>query len=238
MPKQFIRAMKSVSQKKTNRLFQSLIAVSLMIHIFVFIHVAELYHSRTLSFIEISLEDLSKPFSREIPRPRMRPKNMEKPRDMEKLEIKKQVMPPFKTIRISPVDAGTSAGITENISVSNLLSGSGLDLAGWDPNAMADMKEILTRKDYYDLVKLRIESHKKYPQMAKMRRAEGSVTVQFVISLDGKISAMKVVNTSRKKVLDEAAIEAVQDAAPFSKPPLKFFSEPIAVEVVIVFEIT
>ncbi len=232
--------MESVSNKKNkpNWLFRSLIGVSVVIHAFVFMHIAGIYHSSALSFIELTMEDLSKPFSRNIPRPRLKPKDIKKPREMQKIEIKKRVMPSFKPIKVARVDNNISNGIAENISSSDLLGGSGLDLAGWDPNAMAGLKEILTRKDYLELIQLRIESHKKYPKMAKMKRIEGRTSVQFTIALNGTISGLSIVTGSRNKSLDDAALAAVEDSSPFPRPPLKLFSGPIPLEITIVFETT
>jgi len=232
--------MEFVSNTKNNPnwLLRSLIGISVIIHAFIFMHLAGIYHSHALSFIELTLEDISKPFTRDIPRPRLRPKDMKKPREVKKIEIKKRRMPSFKPIKVDRMDNNFSSGIGENIVSSDLLEGSGLDLAGWDPNAMAGMKEILTRKDYFELVQLRIESHKVYPKMAKMNRIEGRTTVQFKIALDGTISGLGIVTGSRNKALDDAAIAAVEDSSPFPRPPLKLFGGPIPLEITIVFETT
>ena len=237
--KQIIHSVKSASKskRKTNRLLHSLIGVSLAIHLIIFMHIAGIYNSSALSFIELTLEDISKPFSRNIPRPRLRPKPIEKPREVKKLEIQKRVMPQFKPIKIDNVDKNFSSGVTESIRASDLLNGSGLDLAGWDPGAMEGLKEILTQKDYYDLIQLRIESYKEYPQMARMKRIEGRTTVEFVIGLDGSISELEIVKSSRKKALDKAAISAVRKASPFPRPPSNLFKGSIPMELTIVFEI-
>lgn len=223
--------------KKSNRLFHVLIGVSVVIHIFIFMHVAGFYDSRTLSFIEMTLEDISKPFFRDIPRPRLKPKDVPKTRDVKKLEVSKRVMPQFKPVKVAPV-AGIASGVGESISASGLLDGAGLDMAGWDPDAMAGMKELLTRKDYFDLVQLRIESNKEYPPMAKAQRIEGRTTVEFTISLSGAVSGLKVVTGSRNRTLDEAALKAVENSSPFPRPPLKLFSGPITIEIAVVFETT
>jgi len=46
------------------------------------------------------------------------------------------------------------------------------------------------------------------------------------------------VKTSRYKVLDIAALKAVKDAAPFPKPPSRFFKGEIPLELTVVFELT
>jgi TonB family protein len=58
-----------------------------------------------------------------------------------------------------------------------------------------------------------------------------------VISANGSVSALKVVSGSGDKDLDQAAILAVQKAAPFSSPPEKFFNGPVRVKVQIMFEL-
>ena len=225
------------NKNRPNRLFQSLIGISLVIHFFIFLYVAGFYDTKAFTYLEMTLEDISKPFGRDIPRPRFRPKDTPKPRDIKKLEIKKQVMPRFKPIQVAAVNNAAS-GISEQVSNAGLMDGAGLDLAGWDPGAMAGMKEILTRKDYFDLIQLRIESNKEYPKMAKLKRIEGRTTVEFTISLNGRVSNVKVVNTSRNRSLDDAALDAVQKSSPFPKPPQKLFSGPITIEVAVVFETT
>lgn len=223
---------------RPNWLLRGLIGVSLVIHIIIFMHVSGFYRTSALSFIEMTLDDISKPFSRDIPRPRLKQKPEEKPRDVKKLEIKKQIMPQFAPIKLDNLDKNISSGAVESINASDIVKGSALDLAGWDPGAMQGLKEIVTKKDYYDLIQLRIESNKKYPEMAKAQRIEGRTTVSFTIALDGSISGLSIVTGSRDKSLDEAAVKAVEKASPFPRPPLKLFSGPIPIEVTVVFETT
>ena len=225
-------------EKNANWLLRGLIGISLVVHIIIFMHVAGFYQTSALSFIEMTLDDISKPFSRDIPRPRIKQKPVEKPRDVKKLEIQKRVMPQFAPIKLDNVDKNLSSGAVESIGASEILKGAGLDLAGWDPGAMQGLKEIVTKKDYYDLIQLRIESNKQYPQMAKAQRIEGRTTVSFTIALDGSISKLAVVTGSRDKSLDEAAVKAVEKASPFPRPPLKLFSGPISIEITVVFETT
>ena len=58
---------------KPNWLFRGLIIISLLVHMVLFMHIAKLYHPRTLSYLELTMRSVVKPFVREIPRPRTRP---------------------------------------------------------------------------------------------------------------------------------------------------------------------
>jgi len=66
---------------------------------------------------------------------------------------------------------------------------------------------------------------------------EGLVTVEFMIGVDGLISGLIVVRSSGFASLDNAAILAVNNAAPFSQPPEKYFKQQVRVKVPIAFEL-
>jgi TonB family protein len=90
---------------------------------------------------------------------------------------------------------------------------------------------------YLHRIVQRIEAKKHYPFRARTRRIEGRTTVVFRISPQGGLLASRIVNHSGHAILDRAAIQAVSDAAPFPKPPQRFRSKPLALEVVLVFSL-
>ncbi|MFH2044375.1 MAG: energy transducer TonB [Pseudomonadota bacterium] len=225
-------------KKNANWLLRGLIGISLGVHLIAVLHVSGLYKSSMISFIELSMEDISKSVSRDIPRPRHKPKPVSVPKEIQKLKIQTRVMPSFKPIKIDNINNNYSSKMTEQISASGILKGSALDLAALDPGVSDGLKDVITKKDYFDLVQLRIESKKEYPRIAKMNRIEGRSTVEFVVGLDGSISGLSIVGTSRDRTLDNAVIEAVKKASPFPRPPLRLFSGPIPIEITVVFEIT
>ena len=110
-------------------------------------------------------------------------------------------------------------------------------LAQWDPD-MTPFVEYETAAGYLEMVKLRIEREKKYPEGAKTRQIEGRITVRFVITSDGNIKGVEITKKSRHNVLNQAALAAVKKAAPFQKPPPRFFKGDVALTVTIVFELT
>ena len=58
---------------KPDWLFRGLIIFSLLVHGVLFMHIAGLYRPRPMSFLELTMRSMAKPFAREIPRPRIRP---------------------------------------------------------------------------------------------------------------------------------------------------------------------
>ena len=223
--------MKSVSKTKPNWLLRGLVGVSFCIHLVIFMHIAGIYRSNALTYIELTLHDMSKPPARSIPRPRQRPK-APPPMDVKKLKITQRQIPAFKPIKMEPAEKDLPDSIVEGISTPDIAATSGLNIADWSPEGLE------TSSSYLEMVRLKIEQHKSYPDMAKVRQIEGSVTIRFVITPEGGVQEAQVVKTSRHKILDTAALNAVRAAAPFPKPPRRFFKGEIPLELTIVFELT
>ena len=60
-----------------------------------------------------------------------------------------------------------------------------------------------------------------YPDVARRMGWQGKVVLSFVITAKGAVKSFQVVQSSGFKMLDGQAIETVQDAAPFPKPPVE-----------------
>ena len=90
---------------------------------------------------------------------------------------------------------------------------------------------------YLMMVRSKIEQHKIYPRWASLRQIQGTVVIHFIITLEGIIKGVDVVQSSGSPVLDQAGLKAVKDASPFSKPPVEFFQTAVSIEVPIVFEL-
>ena len=90
---------------------------------------------------------------------------------------------------------------------------------------------------YLQMVRSKIEQHKIYPRQASLRQIQGTVIIHFIITLEGIIKGVDVVQSSGSPVLDQAGLKAVKDASPFPKPPVEFFQTAVSIEVPIVFEL-
>jgi protein TonB len=222
-----------VAEKKTNsnHLLQGLICVSLCIHALVFMHVSGIYRSHAVSYIELTLQDVSKPFTRSIPRPRIRKQNP-KITDMKKLKIQNQHIP---KLNIEPVDTRFTNTLMQDIGTPDISDTVGLGMADWNPTGEISFT---TPSDYYEMVRLKIERCKKYPDSARSHHMEGRTKVRFVITPDGQLSSVEIVKGARHGILNTAAMNAVKAAAPFPRPPVNLFKGPLHVEITIVFELT
>jgi len=69
-----------------------------------------------------------------------------------------------------------------------------------------------------DLLWNRIEELKHYPTVARLNNWEGKVVLKFVVTADGTVENLEVVESSGHAVLDEAAMDTIRRASPL---PLK-----------------
>lgn len=227
-----------MSKNKPNRLLWALIGVSLAVHIVVLVHISDLHHSKALTYVELTLRNVSGPSPRSIPRPRLRPKAPRR-QALNELKITKPAMPQFKPIQIEPVDKDLPDSLVEGFSMPEAPSTPGVDIANWTPGELAEVSaDYESSNSYLQMVRLRIERHKSYPETAKNRQIEGEVTITFTITPEGDVGSVEVVKTSGHRALDVAALRAVQDAAPFPKPPRRIFRGHVHVNLSIVFELT
>jgi len=215
----------SDNKRKPNRLMAIMIAVSLALHALIFLHVAGIYRSRALSYIELTLQDISKPAGRAIPRPRA---HNTAPR-VEK--VNQRQLPAMQSP--VPVMNALNQNVAESLAAD--IGTPAVPLSGWDTEGAP---VFATSADYFDLVRMKIESRKQYPPEAREKQVQGRVLVRFVITNDGHLSSLEIVKSSRHDVLDQAALAAVRNAAPFPRPPTDMFKEQLRVELTILFELT
>ncbi|MBW1689398.1 MAG: energy transducer TonB [Deltaproteobacteria bacterium] len=155
------------------------------------------------------------------------------------MEVKKNPMPHFKPIKVDPAEREFPDSLIERISMPDIPQDLGLNITEWSPpEELVVESEYVTPNSYMEIVRLMIEKHKRYPNTARIRQIEGSVTIRFVITSEGNVRQTKVVKTSRYRVLDTAALKAVNDAAPFPKPPSQIYKGDLTLEIDIVFELT
>ncbi len=235
LKKNFKFKVKSQSKRSPNRLLYGLLCVSFVIHLVLFMHISGLYSSSSFAYIELTLQNISKAPTRSIPRPRHRPKPPDQPQEIKDLRVTRLV-PRLKPISIEPVEEDLPDSLVEGISMPEIPDVSSPDISEWSPDQSA--YDYTTADSYLEMVRLKIERHKRYPENARIRQIEGSVTVRFVIISGGDIRSAEIVKTSGNKALDRAALTAVKDAVPFPRAPASLFKGDIPLELTIVFELT
>ncbi len=92
-------------------------------------------------------------------------------------------------------------------------------------------------RGYSRSIQRKIAARKKYPRKAKRRGEEGQVIVQFILLKSGRIKNLSLVSATPYAELNEAALEAVRRAAPFSSFPDEIGEEFLELELPFRFEI-
>lgn len=116
------------------------------------------------------------------------------------------------------IHSAENAGGSEHTVSSLHENGSELNVAVGE-NKRATSADMLS--DYKKYLKASIECAKQYPLIARRRGEEGRVGVVFELDRFGRLLTSKIEMSSGIAVLDEAAIRAVMNAAPFSRPPVE-----------------
>ena len=223
-----------------NWLLRTLIIISVGVHGLILVHLSGVYRSSALTYIEMSLQNISRPSTRHIPRPRPRPKEPDPQDQVRPLDVVQRPLPQFKPLVMAPVETKVADSLVEGIAVPVIPHTPGVESAGWipAPQTRAAVDETMTTASYLEMVRLKIESRKRYPETAKAGSIEGRVTIRFILAVDGSVRDVAVVNGARYSALNTAALDAVKNAAPFPRPPANLFPGDMALKLTIVFELT
>ncbi|MGM0644010.1 MAG: energy transducer TonB, partial [Thermodesulfobacteriota bacterium] len=216
--------------KKNGRVMQVTLIVSLAVHVLLFMHMSGVFESDSVSSIELTMRDVSKPFTRNIPRPRNR-HNTPKVHDAEKVSV------PDRQVPKPDIDtdmAESPSLVTEAVSVP--------DTEGIRPAEASEIgfehqaTPVFAKKaDYFEMVRMRIETRKTYPESARKDQKQGGVSVRFTITREGNVKSVAIAESSGHDILDSAALSAVKDAAPLPRPPRNLFDDQLKVKITIMF---
>lgn len=97
-----------------------------------------------------------------------------------------------------------------------------------------------TITEYQRSLQALLEKSKHYPRQARLRRMEDEIVVSFTINEAGGLETCTLVSSAGFALLDDAALAAVRNAAPFPAPPagmIEAGGKPVTFEVPILFSI-
>jgi periplasmic protein TonB len=72
---------------------------------------------------------------------------------------------------------------------------------------------------YNRWLKIKVESVLKYPELAALSGLQGTLYIQFNIMKDGSLGDLELLRSSGYKILDDEALRAIRNAAPFQPLP-------------------
>lgn len=232
--------------RNPNWLLRGLVLLSIGVHALALAHMAGWVENEPVSYIELEMRTAEKPSGRSIPVPPHRQKA--KPQMTAQAYQPLCAVPVVKPETPHPATQSNEARpfLVEPIAAPQTPHFSTSAPIDWQPVGKTGVAETASlapsstygsSADYLGMVRMMIENHKLYPHAARKRQIQGRAVVRFVISADGSVTNVALVETSRHGILDKAALAAVKDAGPFPKPPMHLFNGPIPLEICIVFEL-
>lgn len=160
-----------------------------------------------------------------LPQPRPEP---EKAKPEKKVERKVEKLKPA---RRKAGDEGT-AKASERKGQADGSATAEASTGGSERGAFAGAVGNAAVSNYPGKVRARLNRAFRYPSEAKRAGVTGTAVVSFSVSASGAVSNVRVVRSTGSSILDGAAIDAVQRAAPFPKIPDGRASWPFSIPLV------
>lgn len=139
------------------------------------------------------------------------------------------IIKPPETLKLENSKAAT-AGLTDSgksfrDGISGIAGGTG-EGNGKSPGAGNTAKDQESARasylnEHFAYIRDKILRNVVYPDAARRMGWQGKVILSFVITAKGAVKSFQVVQSSGFKMLDRNAVETVQDAAPFPRPPVE-----------------
>ncbi len=131
---------------------------------------------------------------------RIKPKEPPKKEPIKQIKIIKTNIPKInQKVNVKPL----KTVVPKNIDISAISSLSGAQVAS---------AVTIEKPSLYDANSLKIvrKVNPRYPRRAKMKKQQGSVQLQFLISKDGSVSNVVVLSSNPKGAFDKASIKAIK----------------------------
>lgn len=102
-----------------------------------------------------------------------------------------------------------------------------------EPEPEVDIDALLA--DYAASVKSKIQAAKEFPQVSRRLGETGTATVNFTLASNGELTLVSISASSGFDRLDNSALDAVRNAAPFDPIPTEIDRESILMTITLVF---
>ena len=88
---------------------------------------------------------------------------------------------------------------------------------------------------YNRWLKLKVESILRFPELAAISGLKGVTYIQFDIMKDGSLGRLDLIKSSGYKILDDEALRAIRDSAPFQPLPEDWDMERYPIRAAVIF---
>lgn len=150
----------------------------------------------------------------ETPKPKVVINKQPKPKPIKK-PVKKPIEKPIEKPKEITTDTkpkaettSTASAVSENIS----------DRVA-APETTASTRPSKAQITWQSRLFAHITRYKRYPRMARSKRQQGTVSVNFTINAQGRVSSKRIVKSSGYPLLDQEVLDLLDRAQPLPKPP-------------------
>ncbi len=88
---------------------------------------------------------------------------------------------------------------------------------------------------YNRWLKVKIESTLKYPELAAVSGYQGTLYIKFDINKDGTLGGLEILQPSQYKILDDEALRAIRESAPFAPLPDDWKMDHYSIRAAVIF---
>jgi len=88
---------------------------------------------------------------------------------------------------------------------------------------------------YNRWLKIKVESVLRYPELAALSGLQGTLYIEFNIMKDGSLRDLDLLKSSGYKILDDEALRAIRDAAPFQPLPNEWKMDHYTIRAAVLF---
>ncbi len=88
---------------------------------------------------------------------------------------------------------------------------------------------------YNRWLKIKVESVLKYPELAALSGLQGTLYIQFDIMKDGSLGNLELLKSSGYKILDDEALRAIRNSAPFQPLPDEWKMDHYSIRAAVLF---
>ncbi len=67
--------------------------------------------------------------------------------------------------------------------------------------------------EFLSKIRTAIASHNPYPRMARLRKMQGEVVLEFVLDIDGSLDGVKILSSTAGEILNKSALKALKRAS-------------------------
>jgi protein TonB len=189
----------------------------------------------------LSVAPESRPVS--IPPEASVPRTIPAPQAASAPRIQEASVPSMVEIPPPAVEENTGSTITttDATSATENITGTQAQETGYSPVLPSfvrpDLREAAIKR-YAVMIRGLIDRCKEYPYQARRQDQEGSVQIRFILSRQGILKNEPVLERqSRYRLLNESALEAVKNAAPFPPFPEEIREEEMGFQVAVSFSL-